>query len=91
VYDKEAIERVSRVAGSAIVGDSSHCGAASTKVIAENGNVVLIGARIPEHAATKVVNGLCKLDAHALTVLSDIEAERTAEKRDAPIASYLAI
>jgi len=89
VYDDAVIERVSRVSGCAIVGDSSHCGAASTQVIAENGNVVLIGTRIPNHAATAAAAGLCKLDAHAVTVLSDIAAERTAEKRDAPIAVAL--
>jgi HAD superfamily hydrolase (TIGR01450 family) len=89
IYDDEAIERVSRVSGSAIVGDSSHDGAASTKVIAENGNVVFIGIHVPNHAATAVVTGLCKLDAHARAVLSDIAAERTAEKRDAPMAVAL--
>ena len=40
IYDDKAIERVSRVFGSAIVGDSSHYGAAATKVIAEDGDVV---------------------------------------------------
>jgi HAD superfamily hydrolase (TIGR01450 family) len=89
VYEDETIERVSRVSGSAIVGDSSHYGAESTKVIAENGDVVRIGTHIPKHAATAVVTGLCKLDAHARAVLSDIAAERTAEKRDAPMAAAL--
>jgi 4-nitrophenyl phosphatase len=89
IYDDEAIERVSRVSGSAIVGDSSHDGAASTKVIAENGNVVFIGTHVPNHAATAVATGLCKLDAHSRAVLSDIAAERAAEKRDAPMAAAL--
>ena len=89
IYDDEAIERVSRVSGSAIVGDSSHYRAASTKVIAENGNVVRIGTHVPNHAATAVATGLCKLDAHDRCVLSDIVAERTAEKRDAPMAVAL--
>ena len=85
IYDDEAIERVSRVSGSAIAGDSSYYGATSTKVIAENGNVVLIGTHVPNHAATAVAIGLCKLDAHAGAVLSDIAAEHAAEKRDAPM------
>ena len=89
IYDDGVIERVSRVSGSAIVGDSSHYEAASTKVIAEDGDVVLIGTGIPKHAATAVATGLCKLDAHARGVLSDIAAERTAEKRDAPMAVAL--
>jgi HAD superfamily hydrolase (TIGR01450 family) len=69
--------------------DSSHYGAASTKVIAEDGNVVRISTRIPKHAATAVATGLCKLDAHARTVLGHIAAERTAEKRDARMAVAL--
>ena len=89
LYDDAAIERVSRVSGSAIVGDSSHYAIESTKVIAENGNVVHIGTHVPKHAATAVATGLCKLDAHARSVLSDIAAERTAEKRDAPMAVAL--
>ncbi len=89
LYDDEAIERVSRVSGSAIAGDSSLYGAPSTNVIAENGNVALIGTQVPKHAATAVATGLCKLDAHARRVLSDIAAERTAEKRDAPMAAAL--
>jgi HAD superfamily hydrolase (TIGR01450 family) len=90
IYDDKAIERVSRVFGSAIVGDSSHYGAAATKVIAEDGDVVFIGTGIPKHAATAVAAGLCKLDAHARGVLSDIASERTANKRDAPMAVALA-
>ena len=89
VYDDEAIERVSRVSGSAIAGDSSHYRAASTKVIAENGNVVLIGTDIPKQAATAVATDLYKLDAHAVTMLRGIAAERTAEKRDPPMAVAL--
>ncbi len=89
IYDDEAIERVSRVSGSTIAGDSSRYGAASTKVVAEDGDVVLIDTGIPKRAATAVAAGLCKLDAHARGVLSDIAAERTAEKRDAPMAVAL--
>jgi HAD superfamily hydrolase (TIGR01450 family) len=89
IYDEETIERVSCASGSAIVVDSSHYGAASTKVIAEDGNVVRISTRIPKHAATAVATGLCKLDAHARTVLGHIAAERTAEKRDARMAVAL--
>jgi len=89
IYDDEAIERVSRVSGNAIAGDTSCYRAASTKVIAENGNVVLIGAQVPKYAATAVATGLCKLDAHARGVLSDIAGARTAEKRDAPLAGAL--
>jgi 4-nitrophenyl phosphatase len=89
VYDHAAIERVSRVSGSAIAVDSSQYGGASTKVIAEDGNVVRIGTHIPKSAATAVVTGVCKLDAHACTVLSDIAAEHTAKKRDAPMAVAL--
>jgi HAD superfamily hydrolase (TIGR01450 family) len=89
IYDDEAIERVSRVSGSAIVGDSSCYEATSTKVIAENGNVVLIGTGIQKDAATAVATGLCKLDAQACATLSDIAAERTAEKKDAPMTIIL--
>ena len=89
MYDDEALERVSRVAGSAIAVDSSRYVAASTKVIAEDGNVVRIGTRIPNHVATAVATGLCKLDAHARTVLRDIAAERAAQKRDTPMAVAL--
>jgi HAD superfamily hydrolase (TIGR01450 family) len=89
VYEDEAIERVSRVSASAIVVDSSRYEAASTKVIAENGNVVRIGTRIPKGATTAVAIGLCKLDAHARTVLTNIAAERTAEKRDARMVTAL--
>ena len=89
VYDDEAIECVSRVSGGAIAVDSSRYEAASPTVIAEDGNVVRIGTHIPEHAATAVVTGLCKLDAHAVTALSDIAAERTAKKRDSPMAVAL--
>jgi HAD superfamily hydrolase (TIGR01450 family) len=89
IYDDSVIERVSRVSGSAIVGDSSRYGAESIKVIAENGNVVLVGTHIPKKKATAVVTGLCKLDAHARTVLSNIAAVRTAYKRDAPMAVAL--
>jgi choline kinase len=88
-YDDEAIECVSRVSGGAIAVDSSRYEAASPTVIAEDGNVVRIGTHIPEHAATAVVTGLCKLDAHAVTALSDIAAERTAKKRDSPMAVAL--
>jgi HAD superfamily hydrolase (TIGR01450 family) len=89
VYEDEAIERVSRVSGSAIVVDSNRYNAASTKVIVEDGNVVVIGTRIPKHAATGVAAGLCKLDAHACAVLTDIVAELTAGKRDAPMVTAL--
>ena len=89
IYDDEAIERVARVSGSAIAGDSSRYATESMKVIAENGNVVLIGTRVPKHAATAVATGLYKLDADARGVLSDIAAERTAEKRDTPMAAAL--
>jgi choline kinase len=84
-YDDAVIERVSRVSGSAIAVDSSCYEAVSTKVIAEDGNVVSISTDIPNHAATAVITGLCKLDAHARTVLSDIAAEHLAEKKDAPM------
>jgi HAD superfamily hydrolase (TIGR01450 family) len=87
IYDDEAIERVSRVSGSAIAGDSSRYGAASTKVIADDGEV--IGTSIPKHAVTAVVTGLCKLDAHARGVLSDIAAEHMANKGDAPMVVAL--
>jgi choline kinase len=43
VYDDDAIERASRVSGGAIVGDSSRCGAASTKIIGEHGTVATSG------------------------------------------------
>jgi 4-nitrophenyl phosphatase len=92
IYDDEALERVSRVSGSAIAVDSSRYEAESTTVIAEDGNVVRVGSGssgIPENGATAVVTGLCKLDAHTRTVLSDIASERTAEKREAPIAAAL--
>ena len=89
VYEDEAIERVSRVSGSAIVVDSNRYNAASTKVIVEDGNVVVIGTRIPKHAATGGAAGLCKLDAHACAVLTDIVAELTAGKRDAPMVTAL--
>ncbi len=89
IYDDQALERVARVSGSAIAGDSSQYRAASTKIIAENGNAVLVGTNVPSHAATAVATGLCKLDAHACTVLSDIAAGRTAENGDAPMAVVL--
>jgi HAD superfamily hydrolase (TIGR01450 family) len=89
VYEDEAIERVSRVSGSAIAVDSNRYNAASTKVIVEDGNVVVIGTRIPKHAATGFAAGLCKLDAHACAVLTDIVAELTAGKRDAPMVTAL--
>ena len=89
IYDDAAIERVSRVSGSAIVGDSSRSATGSTKIVAENGNVVLIGTRVPNHAATAVATGLCKLDAHARGVLSDIAAGRTAQQRNAPLTAAL--
>ena len=89
MFADEAIERLSRASGSAIVVDSSQYRAASTTVIAEDGEIVRIGTGIPKSAATAVATGLCKLDAHARTVLSDIAAERTAEKRDAPMAVAL--
>ncbi|MGB9212735.1 MAG: NTP transferase domain-containing protein, partial [Halobacteriota archaeon] len=89
VYEDETIERVSRVSGSAIVVDSSRYGAASTKVIAEDGNVVVVGTHIPKNEATAVATGLCKLDEYARAVLSDIVAECTAEKRDAPMVTAL--
>ena len=89
IYDDQALERVARVSGSAIAGDSSQYRAASTKIIAENGNAVLVGTNVPSHAATAVATGLCKLDAHACTVLSDIAAGRTAESGDAPMAVVL--
>jgi HAD superfamily hydrolase (TIGR01450 family) len=89
VYDEEAIERLSRVSGSAIVVDSSQYTAAATKVIAEDGTVVRIGTHIPHEAATAIIAGLCKLDAYASTVLSDIAAERTAQQRDAPMTAAL--
>jgi HAD superfamily hydrolase (TIGR01450 family) len=89
VHEDEAIERVSRVSGSAIVVDSNRYNAASTKVIVEDGNVVVIGTRIPKHAATGVAAGLCKLDAHACAVLTHIVAELSAGKRDAPMVTAL--
>jgi 4-nitrophenyl phosphatase len=89
IYEDEAIERVSRVSGSVIVVDSSEYRAASTKVIAEDGDVVRFGTGIPQHAATAVSIGLCKLDAYAGSVLSNIAAEYTAEKKDAPMAAAL--
>jgi choline kinase len=89
IYDDAAIERVLSVSGSALAVDSSRYVASSTKVIAENGDVLFTGTGIPKHAATAVVTGLCKLDAHACGVLSAIAAESTAEKRDAPIAVAL--
>jgi 4-nitrophenyl phosphatase len=89
IYEDEVFERVSRVSGSAVVVDSKQFWAASTKVIAEDGDVVRIGTGIPEHAATGVTTGLYKLDVHACTALGDIAAERTAEKRDASMAVAL--
>jgi HAD superfamily hydrolase (TIGR01450 family) len=89
IYEDDAIERASRVSGSAIVVDTSQYEAASTKVIAEDGDVVRIGTDIPQHMATGVTTGLCKLDARARTVLGDVAAERTAEKKDPPMAAVL--
>jgi HAD superfamily hydrolase (TIGR01450 family) len=89
IYDDEAIERVSRVSGSAIVGDSSRYATESTKIIAENGNVAFVGTRVPKYVATAVATGLCKLDAHARGLLGDIVAARTANERDAPMAVAL--
>ncbi|MGA3198910.1 MAG: HAD-IIA family hydrolase [Halobacteriota archaeon] len=89
MYEDGVIERVSGVSGSAIVVDSSRYGAEATKVMAEDGNVVLIGTHIPKQSATGVAAGLCKLDAYARTVLDDIAAERTAKQRDAPVAVAL--
>lgn len=89
IYDDEAIERVARVTGSAIAVDSNCHATDLTKVIAEDGNVVRIGTHIPSHAATAVATGLCKLDAHARAVLRDIAAERTAKKRETPMAVAL--
>jgi len=89
IYDDDAIERVLRVSGSAIAVDSNYYGAVSTKIIAENGNVVLIGTHVPDRAGNAVAAGLCKLDTHTRTALGDIAAERADEKRDAPIATAL--
>jgi HAD superfamily hydrolase (TIGR01450 family) len=89
IYDDAAIKRVSRVTGSAIAVDSSRLATGLTKVIAEDGNVVRIGTHILNHAATAVTTGLCKLDARARTVLSNIAAERAAREGVTPMADAL--
>ena len=89
IYDDAAIKRVSRVTGSAIAVDSSRYATGLTKVIAEDGNVVRIGTHILNHAATAVATGLCKLDARARTVLSNIAAERAAREGVTPMADAL--